>query len=372
MNAILVRKKRAKFHAVSPTSVQRSSRSDVCRSLVISRANGIRQTGGQSSEEYAGAMRNPKPFSDCMCLTRNCRGSEGFSRINARICKLKKNTMVPDSGVFDVIFEILQSPRSMHFSGIVAGIAFVGATGALAQPELGSSTIPPTVGLRTNAVTLSATNFVARTAGVSNGVFFGSATHNVPPTSIFGPSPTVRPLTIQDAIQEAVANNFDVQILRLTPEIARFNLAGSYAVYEPTLQLDGVHSFVRNPGGGLSSEGIPIPPSESETDSFGLDLLNGYAPTGLRYSFGGGVQHTKRILDDEYTGGAVIDLRQPLLRNFWIDANRAEIMVNKKRLQIAEWQFRRQLITTIASVEIAYYDLIRTRENIKVQRTALD
>src|SRR5205823_4285581 len=63
---------------------------------------------------------------------------------------------------------------------------------------------------------------------------------------------------------------------------------------------------------------------------------------------------------------------QPILRNFWIDSPRATILINKKNLQISEWQLRNQLITTIAAVEAAYYDLIFLRENVKVQRTALD
>ena len=41
----------------------------------------------------------------------------------------------------------------------------------------------------------------------------------------------------------ALQNNYDVQIARYNPEIARFNLEGSYAVYEPAFQLGYTHSF---------------------------------------------------------------------------------------------------------------------------------
>ncbi len=253
-----------------------------------------------------------------------------------------------------------------------AGIAVAGSVTALAQNELGSSTVPVTAGIRTNAVALTATSFVANAAAVTNGVFVGDAKGNVPPTSIFGANPAIRPITMDEAIQQALANNFDIQVARLTPEVARFNLAGDYAVYEPTMQIDGTHSYQRQPGGGFTQFGIPNPAIEYQSDLFDLNVLNGYAPSGLRYSIGTSVTHSMSTTRDDYTGGGTLSLRQPLLKNFWTDSSRAQILVDKKRLKIAEWQLRGQLITSVANLESAYYDLIRTRENIKVQRAALE
>ena len=71
------------------------------------------------------------------------------------------------SGVFDVIFEKLQSRGSMHLSRTYARFAFTGlisllsASRLLAQNELGSSTLPPTAGVRSNTLSLTVTNFVA-------------------------------------------------------------------------------------------------------------------------------------------------------------------------------------------------------------------
>jgi outer membrane protein TolC len=285
--------------------------------------------------------------------------------------------------LFDVIFEILQSARSMHLFGNFTGIALLGAAGAFvsantaaAQNELGSSTIPVTAGMRTNAVTLTATNFVAGAAGVTNGVFV-SDTFNVPPTSIFGTNVAVRPLTLEDAIQQAITQNFDVQVARFSPEIARFTLQGDYAVYDPTFSTDPwSHSYRKQPGAGIDpSTGLPKPAAEFSTDTIDGNLgpgLGGYGPGGFRYALGMSLTRTSPTIRDPVTGDASIQVRQPLLRNFWIDSSRATILIDKKRLKIAEWQLRLQLMVTIANVENAYYELIRTRENIKVQRAALD
>jgi outer membrane protein TolC len=312
--------------------------------------------------------------------------------------------------VFDVIFEILQSARPMdpihrkpaqngertectkgaqhplqpraakrpmRYGAVLASAAL-----ALAQaPQNGptpsrGSALPPTAGVRTNAVPLTATNFVAGSLSVTNGVLI-NAINNVPPTSILGTNITVQPITLDEALQMALQNNYDVLVARYNPDIAQFNLAGSYGVYEPSLSFSYIHSYNSQPG-GFTQSGIAQPNTEVESDNFSANLgpgLSGYLPTGLRYGINtslNGTSFSGGRTGEQYSGNGVISLQQPLLRDFWIDQPRATILINKKNLKIAEWRLRLQLITTVVAVENAYYDLIRARENIKVQRAALD
>ena len=64
-------------------------------------------------------------------------------------------------------------------------------------------------------------------------------------------------------------------------------------------------------------------------------------------------------------------MTQPLLKNFWIDNNRLNILVAKTQLKISEQVLRNQVITTVTAVENAYYELIYAFENVKVQQDAL-
>jgi outer membrane protein TolC len=59
-----------------------------------------------------------------------------------------------------------------------------------------------------------------------------------------------------------------------------------------------------------------------------------------------------------------------LLRNSWIDGTREVILIDKKALKMSELALRRQIMTTLTSVELAYYNLILARERINVQRQA--
>jgi len=125
--------------------------------------------------------------------------------------------------------------------------------------------------------------------------------------------------------------------------------------------------------------GTPIPSvsSEVEGDTFGAGV-GGLLPTGLAYDLSGGLNRsvrqglTNENLSFDTTADWMLRASQPLLRNLWIDAARRNILINKKQVKISEWELRGQLINTISSVEAAYYDLIQARENIKVQRAALE
>lgn len=271
----------------------------------------------------------------------------------------------------------------MHLSLTFSGLLMATALTAVAQTNLPSNALPPTAGVRTNAINLTATNFIAGGLAVTNGALAGYGTNNVPPTSILGTNVVVRPVTLPDVIGLALQNNYDIQFARLNPEIARYNLQGAYGVYDPVFNFGYEYSFRSQPG-GFDEQGRVVPSREVSGDSWGDPgaLVSGYAPTGLRYNFGlntdrnksGGISGPDRTFEEDvnYSAGTGIRVTQPLLRDFWIDQPRASIRINKKRLQISEWQLRAQFITTISLVESAYYDLIRARENIKVQRAALE
>jgi len=61
-----------------------------------------------------------------------------------------------------------------------------------------------------------------------------------------------------------------------------------------------------------------------------------------------------------------------LLKNLWTDGTRLNIRVKKLTLQQSELKLRGTIITVATSVELAYYDLIYARENVKVLEKAVE
>lgn len=176
----------------------------------------------------------------------------------------------------------------------------------------------------------------------------------------------------------ALENNLDVKIQRFGPQIAEFNLRASYSIYEPALNFTSLHSFSSQPG-GVDQFGRDIGNRELETESFPGGVNSGLGaqlPTGLRYSLTESLNDTASTAlgktADNFNANWTVQLRQPLLQNFWIDPGRAQIQINKRLLKISEIAFKSQLMTTVHNVEQAYYNLIFARENVKVVEKGLE
>jgi len=194
-----------------------------------------------------------------------------------------------------------------------------------------------------------------------------------------------RSLSLEECIRVALEHNLDIQITRFDPQLAGFTLSGSYASYDPTLSFGATHDYSLSPSSRDDQNRVYLG-TESESDSIN-SALTGLLPWGLNYNLGirmadrygsTPIYDTNGVLITsipfENTGGniGVFTMRQPLLKNFWIDGPRLQIYLDKQNLKISELGLRNQLITTVTEVEAAYYNLIYAGENVKVQAKALE
>jgi outer membrane protein TolC len=165
-----------------------------------------------------------------------------------------------------------------------------------------------------------------------------------------------------------------VQIQRLTPQSQKFNLDALSGAYDPNIGLNATHSYNKFPG-GTGAGGFPIPANELTVNSVG-PFIRGVLPFGLQYN--GSVSVNQRdgttIVPsaNEYSTSASIQLTQPLLKNFSIDTTRHTILVSRKDLKKSEQDVVHQIISTVTSVQQAYYELIYARENVKVLEKSLE
>jgi outer membrane protein TolC len=222
-----------------------------------------------------------------------------------------------------------------------------------------------------------------------------------------------RALTLEQSILIALQHNFDIQISRYDPQVARFTLSGSYGTYyDPVFSFSGEHDFDLSPG-GVDAQGRPFAGREVDTDQFTTGI-KGMLPWGLNYSIGGtasdqsgsspttifgtnvtsittnsflipGTTNLITLLTPKFNAislrspfevtsanAGVLQLRQPLLKNFWIDADRYQIFVNKIAVQQQDVTFRDLVMRRITDVENAYFNLVFADENVRVQQKALE
>lgn len=189
---------------------------------------------------------------------------------------------------------------------------------------------------------------------------------------------SVRPLSLQDCFAAALQNNYDVRIERFNPQVSQFNLSAAYGGYDPSFSLGGQHQY-NNSGAYFDSSGALVIPTENRENNFSSSL-GGLTPWGMTYDLTGNIyqQHlTKNLFTNNFSGDSSgssvgLNVTQPLLKDFWIDANRLQIKVAKNQLKSSEQALRGQVITTVTAVENSYYELIYSLESVKVQQDALN
>jgi len=178
-----------------------------------------------------------------------------------------------------------------------------------------------------------------------------------------------RPLSLSQCFRIALDHNFDIKIARFNPEIQQHNLSATYGAYEPTSSFLATRNFSAAPV-ALNTLGEPVTGPSSYGDNF-TPGVTGILPSGMSYNLGGnlaGVSETG--MPENVNATTSLQLTQPILRNFWIDSPRETIQVNKSLLKTSKLAVTLQIMTTLTSVEQAYYNLIVAQEQVRVYEQA--
>lgn len=198
-----------------------------------------------------------------------------------------------------------------------------------------------------------------------------------------------RPISLRDSIELAVTRNLDLQIQQLTLDVARYTMGATYGVYSPTFGFSGRHSFVEQPA-DMDPKKITLDLGYQMEQNVAGPQLSGRLPFGLNYDFRASAGEKSALTDfsDNPNGKllfppygiretnnafaqAGVNLRQHLLRDFWIDADWLQVLLRRRDLKISEEALRFQVMRTVLAVKIGYTDLILQREQIRVQEKAL-
>lgn len=189
------------------------------------------------------------------------------------------------------------------------------------------------------------------------------------------PIEKARRVSIEEAVQMALTNNLDILITRLTPQIDQFAINSLYGGFEPNFSMSAIHDYNDLPGGFFTTAGLPYGSSIEKIDNY-TPGLTGVLPSGLSYSFTGPMarqdisEDGERLID--WTSGPGVTLSQPLLKNFWINTPLYQIQLGKKTLKADQLALALQIMTTVNNIKAAYYNLVFARENVNVEKAAVE
>ena len=179
------------------------------------------------------------------------------------------------------------------------------------------------------------------------------------------------PLTLEEAIEMALANNNDIDVSRNNVRIAEFNFRAARGVYDPVIGAESYYESRTTPT--ASTIGGAVNGSVTQRQLFGTAGVTGFSPVGggaYDLGFTNSRTNTSNLnatLNPQYPTDLTFTYIQPLLRGFRFDQNRRNIEIARKNLGLSDAQFRQRAIEVIAQVEQAYWNLVFSLRNLQVQ-----
>ena len=182
-------------------------------------------------------------------------------------------------------------------------------------------------------------------------------------------------LSLRDCIFFALKNNLDVAATRLVPRIKETEIIKAKSDFDPTTTLD--ISADKSETHTTSSGTTGTFDSVQKNYDFDAGLKQKFL-TGGDYdlSFKNKRLETNRLPASQtpnpaYTSSLTFTLTQPLLKDFGIGVNRADILIAKNNKNISLEELREEVINTVTETEKTYWELVFALDNLKVKELSL-
>lgn len=179
-------------------------------------------------------------------------------------------------------------------------------------------------------------------------------------------------LTLEEAVELALARNLNLRTQRYSREQARLGIEQATGIYDFNLQASLDTSKTESPSAS-NLDGADVQNQKRTNLTVGGSQL--FSTGGvLGVSFPNGRFETNSsfsLLNPSFSSGLDFSYSQPLLRGFGRSATEYGLEVARVSSDISEQQFVAEVITTIQSVENAYWNLVAARYALRVAEDSL-
>jgi outer membrane protein TolC len=173
-------------------------------------------------------------------------------------------------------------------------------------------------------------------------------------------------LGLAECLQRALEHNYVIRGEAYNPAISRTQIVEAEAAFDAEFFLDAGDVHRDDPNL------LDTPPFQTYERSYGGGFRQ-LLPTGMTVSTELRQQrnytdYTQKVItwNPWYSSSFVNTLRQPLLRGFGLDVNRAQIELRTAQKDIAEQTFLQRVRDTLLQVESAYWTLSQARRNAMI------
>jgi outer membrane protein len=178
-------------------------------------------------------------------------------------------------------------------------------------------------------------------------------------------------LSLERATAIALANNSDLEVAVDAAEAGQYSLMGARGIFDPLASLSAQHQDSQSP---TSTQLAGASVLAQKTDTVNLSVSQ-EVPTGGLFALSLDNQKQKTnstffTVNPSYTVNGNLHFQQPLLRNFGLGPTLRLIRTARNTRDASYQQVRSSIMSTIDSVDQAYWDLVYARENLRVKEEA--
>jgi outer membrane protein len=179
-------------------------------------------------------------------------------------------------------------------------------------------------------------------------------------------------LSLQDVIANTLKSNVSIAVQEFQSKIRKEEIITQESEFDPSLSFEAKLEDSTEQSGSAFADPLVVK-TRRHIWEVGFDQK---LALGTQYgiSFLGQRDRTNSTfagLNPQFTTRAEINLTQPLLKNFGFDINKSNILIAKNNLNISDFDFKNKVIEVIADAENVYWDLVFSREDLKVHQKSV-
>ena len=184
-------------------------------------------------------------------------------------------------------------------------------------------------------------------------------------------------LSLRDAVVATLENNSQVRVQETQVETSKFALLGAHSPFDPVItSLDSITSTISPPYSLLQGTGSTNVNFKSTTKN----LQFGYSQTfetgtNVQTNFVSSINSSNSsfFLFNPYTSSTLnFQLTQPLLKNGWLFANRAPLIIARRNIQQSQASFAAEVNNNILQAGTQYWAVVEARGNLEVAKASMD
>jgi outer membrane protein len=187
-------------------------------------------------------------------------------------------------------------------------------------------------------------------------------------------------LSLRDAVVLTLENNSTVRIQETQIDFSKFSLLGAHSPFDPSV----TGSYITNnstfpPQTTLGGTGVELATKSitrstqltySQTFETGTNVQAGLSSS--HYSFINNSTTTVGIFDPSVNSTLNFQFTQPLLRNGWLFANQAPLVIARRNLQQSRANFAAEVSNNILQAVGQYWSVIEAQGNLGVARSSME